>query len=434
MTYKTLNTRIQLKYFEYSDLSTVADKVLLKGEVAAVHIPAGTKTITVGTETKTVQTNPTVLFKVGDGTMGTDGVVTGTAFKDLPWLSALAADVYDWAKKSEPEFLTWLKGALKTGEVSYYVTTDEYNTYKTSVIGENTKTADSKNKDGLTADTAFGKIAELKGLVDENTEYIGRPASESEAATGLYDIVGNHSVPESSEGADDAIAATGLCGEIEDISADIDEIKTKYALVTIGTDEDEEGNTVYLDDVDSETIIGAKLYADKKIEDLTKAYLEIDPENPDENKAVNKLAEVAAWINNDDTGATQIVSDISELKTKLNNIKDTNTIYDIKAKENSIGVFTVDPSDKDPYDVDLGIGKPTVYNEDGKTVKSNATGIYVDIEAGDNAVQGNVDTLQTNVYTNYIKVGADDKMYLGNSEGNEGTVIILSGGSASDVW
>lgn len=39
-----------------------------------------------------------IISKTGDGVLGADGVVTGTRFKDLPWDSALAADVYDWAK------------------------------------------------------------------------------------------------------------------------------------------------------------------------------------------------------------------------------------------------------------------------------------------------------------------------------------------------
>ena len=90
-TEKTINTRIQLKYSsleEWSDLS-VAGKggnlVLKAGEVGICAVPRG------GSHLQT--TPPAIMFKVGDGT---------TAFKDLPWASGLAADVYPWAKAPTP--------------------------------------------------------------------------------------------------------------------------------------------------------------------------------------------------------------------------------------------------------------------------------------------------------------------------------------------
>ena len=91
-TEKKINTRIQLKYStlaEWSDLSAEGkggNLVLKPGEVGIVAIPK---------ESTHLQTTPpAIMFKVGNGT---------TAFKDLPWASALAADVYGWAKKSVPD-------------------------------------------------------------------------------------------------------------------------------------------------------------------------------------------------------------------------------------------------------------------------------------------------------------------------------------------
>lgn len=94
---KELKTRIQLKYDSYDNWvipETVADYAakrakaendktgpylkLLAGEIGICEIPA--------TESGA---SSTVLFKVGNGT---------DLFKDLPWVSATAADVYDWAK------------------------------------------------------------------------------------------------------------------------------------------------------------------------------------------------------------------------------------------------------------------------------------------------------------------------------------------------
>lgn len=62
------------------------------GEVCFCEITATSQ----GTQTDP----PTVLFKVGNGT---------DYFQDLNWASALAADVYDWAKKTETEAEEWLK-------------------------------------------------------------------------------------------------------------------------------------------------------------------------------------------------------------------------------------------------------------------------------------------------------------------------------------
>lgn len=93
MAIKTLNTRIQLKYdtLAHWQSEATADKgallVLKKGELGIVEIPTSSPTAE-------QVTPPAILFKVGDG---------ATKFKDLPWTSALAADVYTWAKKSNPD-------------------------------------------------------------------------------------------------------------------------------------------------------------------------------------------------------------------------------------------------------------------------------------------------------------------------------------------
>ena len=85
-TTKTLKTRIQLKYDTLANWNAVADTfVPNKGEVCFVEIPTGDKTAT---------TAPTVLFKVGDGTK---------TWGALKWGSALAADVYSWAKAASPQ-------------------------------------------------------------------------------------------------------------------------------------------------------------------------------------------------------------------------------------------------------------------------------------------------------------------------------------------
>ena len=84
MSEKILNTRIQLRYDSFTNWKTPNDgkgAYLKKGELAVAYL-AETKTTT----TPDDGIHP-IMFKVGPG-----------YFNELPWASALAADVYAWAK------------------------------------------------------------------------------------------------------------------------------------------------------------------------------------------------------------------------------------------------------------------------------------------------------------------------------------------------
>lgn len=102
-TEKILNTRIQLKYDSFSEWSS-KNPTLKAGEVAIAYLT------TVGAvKPDTGDTQHPVMFKVGPG-----------AFNDLPWASALAADVHAWAKKSEADFKTWVKGLVDVSDIDAY--------------------------------------------------------------------------------------------------------------------------------------------------------------------------------------------------------------------------------------------------------------------------------------------------------------------------
>lgn len=107
MAEKILNTRIQLKYDTLANWMKLdvpgkyGNLILKKGEVGICEIPSGNNTAT---------TAPTVLLKVGDGNLpfhSQDG-------NCLKWMSALAADVHAWAKKSLDEFTDWVAKTPKT--------------------------------------------------------------------------------------------------------------------------------------------------------------------------------------------------------------------------------------------------------------------------------------------------------------------------------
>ena len=91
MAEKILNTRIQLKYdtwdnWQKTDVANKGGNLVLKqGEMAVTAIAS---------EKSDFTAPPTIMFKVGDGEH---------TFNELDWTSALAADVYDWAKAATPQ-------------------------------------------------------------------------------------------------------------------------------------------------------------------------------------------------------------------------------------------------------------------------------------------------------------------------------------------
>lgn len=90
---KNLNTRIALKYDSYKNWQD-HNPVLLKGEIAIAELPVSENKPGVGEpnaagSTPAIQNAPNILIKVGDGT---------NHYNDLKFVSALAADVYSWAK------------------------------------------------------------------------------------------------------------------------------------------------------------------------------------------------------------------------------------------------------------------------------------------------------------------------------------------------
>ena len=83
MAEKLIKTRLRLKYDTFANWEKVKTTfVPLKGEVCLVEVPDAVDPI---------QNAPSVLFKIGDGTK---------TFGELNFGSALAADVYSWAKAS----------------------------------------------------------------------------------------------------------------------------------------------------------------------------------------------------------------------------------------------------------------------------------------------------------------------------------------------
>lgn len=116
MAEKTLNVRIQNKISTYAEWQANKTVVLKSGEIGICVIPA---------ETGAVSQEPAILFKVGDGTK---------TWEQLSWASAVAADVYGWAKAptkpsyaaSEIENLAdYISGKVQDTNTKYQILQDE---------------------------------------------------------------------------------------------------------------------------------------------------------------------------------------------------------------------------------------------------------------------------------------------------------------------
>jgi len=84
-----LETRIQLRYGTYSEWMN-SDVILKVGEAAVAAFPYGRTLFS--TDDRPERTPPAIGIKIGDGVH---------YFYELPWVQAVAADVYSWAKDSE---------------------------------------------------------------------------------------------------------------------------------------------------------------------------------------------------------------------------------------------------------------------------------------------------------------------------------------------
>ena len=169
---KILNTRIQLKYDSYTNWTT-NNPTLKAGEVAIAYLAPASDA------NKPTPDNGTypVMFKVGPG-----------AFNSLPWASALAADVHSWAKKSESEFTTWVKGLIDVSDI------DAYSKGEVDGLLSSNSAADQKYAkdyaDGLAKN--YDAAGTAQGLIDgldvEDTAVTGKYVSAVSEADGKISV------------------------------------------------------------------------------------------------------------------------------------------------------------------------------------------------------------------------------------------------------
>jgi hypothetical protein len=175
--FKEIKTRIALRWLDYATWSTEAFKAEkpLKGEVWFCEVPTGNAN---------AQTAPTVLFKVGDGK---------NTFGDLKWGSALAADVYAWAKKATPDWADFpaLPIEVIDNETGKFVTDFEYANNKLTIHRANVALNDisDKEKIALASDLEdLGRdLAQLTNLVHDNKTQLTTTAGHVVGAINEHD-------------------------------------------------------------------------------------------------------------------------------------------------------------------------------------------------------------------------------------------------------
>lgn len=193
MAVNTLNTRIALKYDLLSAWNT-SDLVLKKGEIAIAEIPSQNNIVNDSAHTPE-NSPPAIAMKVGDGVK---------TFKQLPWVQAVAGDVYAWAKKTNAPTLgelTNIDADLKTevgkiiGQHGEIQDTDTYYKVETNndkIGGKHHFKLSAYKKDG-TADTA-------KDIVINWSDLDAWMAEESTRVQGLITSAFSTLVPQTATG------------------------------------------------------------------------------------------------------------------------------------------------------------------------------------------------------------------------------------------
>lgn len=196
--FKEIKTKIALKTLSYAEWDAIKDTYKpLKGEVCVCTIPEGNAAAT---------TAPTVMFKVGDGT---------NFFGALKWASALAADVYGWAKEnalfihkdgtgnvvSGVEWDASLNGGK--GGVKYttaaVATAEGLEELQEAVAAIEKDIADNRDAWVLDTDTRYSFSTDGDKLVVKKTLYTNGVAG-AEEAVGTYEFLTADEVAETLKG------------------------------------------------------------------------------------------------------------------------------------------------------------------------------------------------------------------------------------------
>lgn len=192
---KNLNTRIALKYDSYENWQN-HNPILLKGEIAIAELPVSENKAGVGEpnaegSTPAIQNAPNILIKVGDGT---------NHYNDLKFVSALAADVYSWAKAAtKPTYSAgeitglgdYISGAIQDTNTQYRIVAVDGAAYSYKLQKKDIKDADYTDVTGsvISLTDVDSRLDTLEAAIGEN----GAVATKITEAIGALDYTGKAS-------------------------------------------------------------------------------------------------------------------------------------------------------------------------------------------------------------------------------------------------
>lgn len=183
MATKNFNARISLKYDSYANW-TANDPVLLVGEIAIATVP---------TKSGDIQQVPAVILKAGDGTK---------KYSELPFISGLAADVYDWAKAAtKPSYSAdeisglsdYISGQIQDTNTQYQIVVDSDNPRKFQLQSHEKGVSTWTNVgDPITIPASVLETGETDGTVKFNGSEVAVAGLKSAAYTesSAYDKAG----------------------------------------------------------------------------------------------------------------------------------------------------------------------------------------------------------------------------------------------------
>ena len=236
MAEKRFDTRILLKYDSLENWNS-SELILKAGEVAIAAVNHEDKAAS------------PVVIKVGDGTR---------KFRELEIVSALASDVYGWAKKSEADFKTWLD------EVAGFATDAEVTAIKTALENKDKALEElidaiegggEGSEGGLTgvyarvtsleklltsflpAEGAEAVVDAVKKAIDAVAGDVEELAGKVEALEGADVSLGNRITANENKlagiGAEETVKGLieGVAGEVETVAGDLDKVEAKLSDV-----------------------------------------------------------------------------------------------------------------------------------------------------------------------------------------------------------
>lgn len=292
-TNKVFQTRIQLKYDTYKNWST-SNPILKAGEMAIATVAAGDQEMT---------NLPNIVLKVGDGT---------SHYNDLKFVSALAADVHEWAKaKTKPVY----DASEITGLQKFITDNSDFDTdTQYQLVAVSGATYKYQLQSRAFANGAWGEWADVDGQVIDFSGADTRLKSLEDTVDGLTGASGgiqgaiNTAIQGLNSTKSQAAGADGLALEVVQENGLIKSISGSIAAGTY----DAAGAAQAVKDELNPLITAAKAQADKGVTDAAAAKKAADDASAKVDDAIAGL-DYTAYAAGEATGTTvSFVGTISE--------------------------------------------------------------------------------------------------------------------------